>query len=674
MMQLLEIRSLSAPNVWAHVPVMECKVVCDPVPHEQISRLFERLHRLPRSTLPFEHRQYASAADAMVELALELQRQADCPVEFSEVRKTTFAHVWQLAFQIEEEPIGRSALEAASQLIESAADGRFDQIDDQLENVRKVAEQYRPGPTTRALIAAARKSLIPVYRLDNESLIQLGQGCQQHRLRMAATDRTGHIAEWIARDKLLTKRLLSQAGIPLAEGRQVSDADDACRAASELRASVVVKPSDADFGNGVTVDLHDPSTIRTAYELARRFSSNILVERYVAGYWHRLLVVDGQMIAAVRREPPRVVGDGRRSIRSLIEEYNADPRRGFGDHFAYDPLIVSATVLGVLYRQGYSLESIPAAGTEIRLRQDAYLVRGASQSDVTDHVHPEINELAVIAADTIGLDIAGIDILCEDVSLPIQQQSLVVLEVNAEPALVIHMSPVCEPPRPVAEQIVRSLFPPDNNGRIAVVVVVGDSDLGQELADDLRASGKIVGFVTRTQSRFNSRSIIDGGSSLRSRAQSMFLQRRLEIAVIQLSLTDILNEGLPVECCDLLCLESFPELEQLDRHTTNPDYDRAIDLLLSSGRFARELVANCAHSSVQSRLRKPAPRFALASSERQPSTSFPADRENSSQCERPLNEDYESYDSDLPFATICREKIRELLSADQTHHRTTIDG
>ncbi len=613
MIQLLGIRALAAPNVWGTVPVLECRLACEPISDDLIDGIFQRLQQTPRSALLMERRHFQSTSHAVVDLALTLQRCSDCAVAAGEVRPTPFAHIWQLAFEIEEEPIGRAALEAACRMLATAEEGRPVDVDEHLAHVRTVADRHSFGGTTRVLAAAARRREIPVYRLDGESLIQFGQGNQQHRMRMAATDRTGFIAEWISRDKLLSKHLLQKAGIPVADGRHVVDADDACRAAQEIGAAVVVKPCDADFGHGVTVNLTDPSPIRNAYDFARMFSRNILVERYLRGYWHRLLIVDGRMIAALRKEPPRVIGDGIRNIAQLVEELNADPRRGPGEEHPLDPLKVGATVLGMLYRQGYSLDSVPPLGTTVLLRQDAYLSSGATQSDVTDRVHPDIAELAVSAAETIGLDVAGVDVICEDVSRSLSDQALGVLEVNAEPALVAHLAPASIPSRPVPDRILEMLFPSGDNGRVPVIVVVGDRSLADALADHLRTLGKTVGLAALDHASVNGRGIGYRQMSVRTAAEALWMQRRVSAAVIHVTLADVLREGMPVDQWDLLCLA---ELEATDGspESGSDEFDRAVALLLQTGLLSRDVLVNLDSSAVCRRIPWPVPLAVLVSS------------------------------------------------------------
>lgn len=613
MLQLLEIRALAAPNIWGDVPVLECRLVCEPVSDEILDAVFQRLQGSPRSTLLMERRHYPSAAHAIVELVLALQRCADCPVVQGEVRPTPFAHVWQLAFEIEQEPIGRAALEAACRLLSTAAKGRPDDVEDHLANVRRVAEKQSFGGTTSVLVAAARQRRIPVYRLDDESLIQLGQGTKQHRLRMAATDRTGFIAEWISRDKLLTKQLLQRAGIPVATGRMASDADDACRAAREIGGAVVVKPCDADFGRGVSVDLIDSSEIRGAYDLARGYSPNVLVESYLAGYWHRLLVVNGEMVAAVRKEPPCVVGDGKRTIAELIDEFNADPRRGFDERHILDPLEVGAAVLGMLYRQGYSLDSVPPAGFTVLLRSDAYLATGATQTDVTDQVHPELAETAVYAAETIGLDVAGIDLICEEISRPPAEQSVGVLEVNAEPAIVVHMAPISNPARPVGEKIVASLFPVGDSGRIPVVAVVNDLRLARSLADPLQVAGKTVGFAAKDEASVNGRRIGRKQMSALAAAETLWMHRRIDFGLIHFTFRDLLQNGLPTDHCDLLCLAGLDEAAPPRSGAGMDEIERVLRLLLQPERPAQEILVNLDHVPLCQRLSWPVPHAILVS-------------------------------------------------------------
>ena len=354
------------------------------------------------------------------------------------------------------------------------------------------------GPSTAAIVAAAKARGIPFRRLNSGSLIQLGQGARQRRILTAETDRTSAIAESIAQDKDLTRSLLRAVGVPVPEGRPVVDAEDAWAAAREIDAPVVVKPRYGNQGRGVATDLTTREQVMAAFANAREEGDSVVVERFAPGVDYRVLVVGRRVVAASRRDPAQVVGDGRRTIAALVEEVNRDPRRAHYHATALSKIVLDPIALGVLEEQGYRPDSVPPAGMRVLVRRNANLSTGGTATDVTDEVHPDVAARAIDAARVIGLDIAGVDIVARDISRPMEEQGGVVVEVNAGPGLRMHLHPSAGSPRPVGEAIITMMFPEGQNGRIPLVAVTGvngKTTTTRLIAHIFRATGKTIGMT-----------------------------------------------------------------------------------------------------------------------------------------------------------------------------------
>ena len=375
--------------------------------------------------------------------------------------------------EYQDEEVGRAVLETGRRMLDAAVkDLPFD-VEAELAALRELHQRVCLGPSTNAIVQAAVKRGIPVRRLNSESLVQLGYGARQRRILAAQTDRTGAVAEAIAQDKQLTRSLLRAMGVPVPNGRPVSDPDDAWQAAQEIGAAVVVKPQYGSQGRGVATNLTTREQVVAAFHAARETTRWVLVERFAPGADYRLLVVGDRVVAAARREPAQVVGDGVSSIRALVDQVNRDPRRGDDHATVLSKIKLDSVGLGVLGEQGYTPDSVPPAGQTVLVRRNANLSTGGTAADVTDLVHPDVAARAVEAAKMVGLDVAGVDVVAVDISKPLESQGGIVVEVNASPGLRMHIEPSSGQPRPVGEAIIDSMFAEDQNGRIPVVAVTG---------------------------------------------------------------------------------------------------------------------------------------------------------------------------------------------------------
>jgi cyanophycin synthetase len=492
-------------------------------------------------------------AHALERIALTLQVAAGCPLTFSKTVETLERGVYQIVVEYSDEAVGRLALELAEALCSNVDGNGASDLSDAVNRLRELNEDIRLGPSTNAIVMAAVARGIPFRRLTDGSMVQLGWGSRQRRILAAETDRTGAVAESIAQDKQLTRMLLSAAGIPVPSGRPVQDAEDAWIAACEMGCPVVVKPQDGNQGRGVAVNLSSREQIQLAYTRAAEISGDVLVERYIPGQDYRMLVIGNRLIAAARREPPQVIGDGIQTVLQLVEQVNSDPRRGEGHSNSLTRITFDETALAHLATQGLIAESVPSAGQRVFLRNNANLSTGGTATDVTDEVHPELAERVVAAAKMIGLDICGVDIVCQNVSRPLEGQGAVI-EINAAPGLRMHLQPSFGTGRDVGEAIIANMFPRDENGRIPVVAVSGTNGKTttvRMIANVLNAQGFRVGMTSTDGVYVEGQRIDTGDCSGPKSAKKVLLHPDVDAAVFETARGGVLREGLGFDSCDV---------------------------------------------------------------------------------------------------------------------------
>lgn len=472
-----------------------------------------------------------------------------------------------LAMEMEEQELSVRCFELASQLIESRLRGDEFSIPAKFRELFDYADDVRLGPSSRAILRAARRRAIPYTRLNRGSLVQLGEGKNQRRIWTAETDATSAIAEAIASDKDLTKRLLRQVGVPVPHGRQVRDAEDAWMAAQEIGFPVVVKPVNANHQRGISIELSTRDEIMRAYDWAVQDgqTDEVMVEQFARGYHHRLLVVGNRMVAAARGHAETVTGDGTSTVEELVAVLNQDPRRGE----AYtDPLGVVKLDAGAiieLKKQSLEVTSIPEKGREVLVRRTGDLT-----TDCTEDVHPDLAQQAVLAARVVGLDIAGLDILATDISQPLESQRGAVVEVNAGPSLSPHVSPLFGKPQKVGDAIVDMLFPNDSPSRIRLIGVVKcpqSDSLVEQLSEQLRLRNIDFGMVSHGQVGFNGRIVDTGCETDASRVIALLCNPILSAIVIQVDLLTSATQGACAPRLDWLLLPQKALLEEsVEKH------------------------------------------------------------------------------------------------------------
>ena len=603
-MQIRKVLALRGPNIWSRHPVLEAWVDLGPL-RDMSSKDLPGFNDRLMAWLPsmIEHRCSVGErggffqrlrwgtylAHTLEHTTLELETLAGTNVGYGRARETSTEGLYKVAIRYQEESLGRACLETARELLMAAVyDLPFD-IQSRLRQLKELADRVCLGPSTTAIVDAARLRNIPSRRLNSGSLVQLGQGVKQRRIWTAETDYTSAIAESIAQDKQLTKTMLKSAGVPVPEGRDVDSPDDAWQAAQEIEGPVVVKPVDANHGRGVFMDLTEEQQVRTAYSEALKEGSGVIVERFASGNEHRLLVVGKLLVAGAAGDAAAIVGDGEHSIRQLIDlQINSDPRRGDDESQPLNTVLIDALTTIEIERQGFQPDSVPPTGTRVIVRRNDNLSR-----DVTDIVHPTVAEHAVMAAQIIGLDIAGIDLVVEDISRPLEEQGGVIVEVNAGPGLLMHLKPRTGTARPVGEAIVRHLFPDLNDsGRIPLVSVTGTNGkttCTRMVNAILRAADFHVGMTCTDGVSIDGRMIEQGDCAGPRSAKNVLLNPLVDAAVFEVARGGILREGLGFDKCDVAIVTNIGEADHLGKSYIHTPADMfkvkrtPVDVVLPTG-------------------------------------------------------------------------------------------
>ena len=504
-------------------------------------------------------------AHVLQSAALALQAQAGCPVTFSRTAHTPETGVFQVIVEYTEEAVGRKAFEDAQALIAAAQGGGTFDCDAVVAALRELDEDERLGPSTGAIVEAAAARGIPWRRLTQGSLVQFGWGSRQRRIQAAEIDATSAVAESIAQDKDLTKRLLHAAGVPVPMGRPTATVDEAWAVALDVGLPVVVKPQDGNQGKGVTVNITERAQLDEAFRVAAEYGE-VMVERFLPGHDFRLLVVGNQLVAAARREPPQVLGDDIHTVRELVDLVNLDPRRGEGHATPLTKIRLDDIAVARLTTQGLTPDSVPPKGQRIILRNNANLSTGGSATDVTDDVHPDVAARAVAAAQMVGLHICGVDLVCESVLHPIEEQAGGIVEVNAAPGLRMHLAPSYGKPRAIGQAMVDLVFPPGSDGRIPVVAVTGTNGkttTARLIAHLFSAQGLRVGMTNTDGVYVNGRQIDSGDCSGPKSARNVLLHPEVDAAVFETARGGILREGLGFDRCTVAVVTNIGEGDHL---------------------------------------------------------------------------------------------------------------
>ena len=594
----LRVTHLRGPNIWTYRPVIEVWLdlgELEECPSDTLPGFTERLTGLLPGLI--EHRCGVGERGGFIErlhsgtwaghilehIVLELQNLAGMRTGFGKTRSVGEHGIYKMAFRTRDGVVGRAALEAGRKLLMAAINDTPFDLAGAVDVLKELVDDHCLGPSTAHIVEAATDRRIPSLRLNDGNLVQLGHGAAQRRIWTAETDRTGAIAESIASDKDLTKSLLSACGLPVPEGALVRSAEAAWEEAQDIGLPVVVKPYDGNHGRGVSLNLSTQADVEAAYHLAARKgdSSAVLVERFIPGDEHRLLVVGKKLVAAARGESLWIVGDGEHNVIALCDsQINIDPRRGVTEDAPLNAIVPqdSAEIILDLKRQGLTPESVPASGQKVLIQ-----LNGNVATDVTDLVHPSIAAAATLAARIVGLDIAGIDLVAEDITRPLEEQRGAFIEVNASPGLLAHLKPAHGEPRPIGTAIIDHLFAPNDSGRIPIVGVTGTrgaSVVARLTGCLLHLRGRHVGVANADGLYLDGRRVSNANSVRFDAGQRLLINRTIEAAVFESNAHAILTEGLPYDKCQVGIVTDMDGVEALSGFYLR-DVDDLVRVVLS---------------------------------------------------------------------------------------------
>ena len=493
-------------------------------------------------------------------IALELQELAGTPVGFGRTRGTSTPGVYNVVFEYVEEQAGRYAGRAAVRLCQSIVDtGTYpkQELAQDLADLRDLCNNASLGPSTETIVKEAQARNIPWLLLSARAMVQLGYGVHQKRIQATLSSFSGILAVELACDKEGTKTILKDGGIPVPRGTVIQYLDELSAAIEEVGGfPIVIKPLDGNHGRGISIDVKTQQEAEEAYDLASAASKtrSVIVERYYKGSDHRILVINGKVAAVAERIPAHVVGDGRSTVEELIEITNQDPNRGDGHANVLTKITIDKTALNVLEKQGYELTSILAHGEIAYLRATANLSTGGIAVDRTDEIHPENVWIAQRVAKLIGLDIAGIDVVTDDIRKPLKEVDGVIVEVNAAPGFRMHVAPSRGLPRNIAAPVIDMLFPPGTPSRVPILAITGTNGkttTSRLISHICRQTGKVVGFTT-TDGVYIDDYLVEKGDNTGPYSASMILKDpTVEIAVLETARGGILRSGLAFNQCDV---------------------------------------------------------------------------------------------------------------------------
>jgi len=583
-MRIVSTNVFVGPNVYAHFPVI--RHVLDLAELEQwpTGRLGDAFIEPLLELLPGLHEHGCSYREpggfvrrmredegtwlghVMEHIAIELQNVAGSAVTFGRTRSIDDepGH-YNMVFQYKDEAVGRGASALALNLIHSLLpselrpdDALEDDWDfsDERDSFIRYAQRRAFGPSTASLVAAAEERDIPWLRLNRHSLVQFGHGRYQHRIQATTTGMTSNIAVELASDKEETNSILRDLGLPVPKQKVVRRARDAVRAAERIGYPVVLKPLAGNHGRGVAINLRSPEDVEAGFEKAREHGSTIIVESYIEGFDHRLLVVNGELVAAAKRVPGHVVGDDKHTIGQLVDIVNDDPRRGVGHEKVLTRLEFDHEAEKLLAKLGYDRDTVPKKKEVVYLRSTANLSTGGTAIDVTDIIHPDNRDMAIRSIKAIGLDIGGVDFLTHDITVSYRDAGGGICEVNAGPGFRMHVAPSEGTPRDVAGPVIDMLFPKDSPSRIPIAAVTGTNGkttTARMLAHILKMSGHTVGLTSTDGLYIDGKLSVAGDMTGPVSAQMILRDPSVDAAVMEVARGGLLRGGLGFQKCDVAC-------------------------------------------------------------------------------------------------------------------------
>jgi cyanophycin synthetase len=570
-MKIIEIKVLKGPNYWSirRPKLIQMKLDLEEMeqrPTNSIAGFKERLEKLFPSM--YEHRCSVGERGGFFQrveegtwmghviehIALEIQTLAGMDTGFGRTRGTGKEGEYYVVFSYMEEDAGVYAARVAVKITQALADNVEYNLAEDIQQLREIRENTRLGPSTGCIVDEAMKRGIPYIRLNKQSLVQLGYGVNQKRIRATIASTTSSIAVDIACDKEETKNLLEAAEIPVPRGVIIRTEEGLKEAIDKLGYPIVLKPIDGNHGKGATTNIMNWEQSLTALAAAQKYSRSVICEKFITGFDFRVLVINSKFICAALRTPASVIGDGKHDIQWLVDETNKDSRRGYGHEKVLTQIKVDEFTQKMLVEKNYTLQTVPAKGELVLLKPTANLSTGGTSTDVTDEVHPVNIFLAERIAKIIGLDICGIDIMAPDLRLPITENGGAVLEVNAAPGFRMHIEPSEGLPRNVAEPVVDMLYPKGTNGRIPIIAITGTNGkttTARLTAHIVKTAGYKVGYTTSDGVYIQNQMMMKGDCT--GPLSSLFVLKdpTVDFAVLECARGGILKSGLAFSNCDI---------------------------------------------------------------------------------------------------------------------------
>ena len=572
-MRILEIKVLKGPNYWSvrRTKLIQMKLDLEEkenMPTNKIPGFRERLEKLLPSLI--EHRCSVGTRGGFFErvdegtwmghvvehIALEIQTLAGMDTGFGRTRTPEGEKegIYYVVFSYMEEDAGVYAAKAAVRIAQALIEGSEYDLAEDIQQMREIREDTRLGPSTGCIVEEAAKRGIPFIRLNKQSLVQLGYGVNQKRIRATIASTTSNIAVDIACDKEETKMLLEAAEIPVPRGTVVRTEEGLDAAIEKFGYPLVIKPIDGNHGKGNTTNITNREQAIKAFEAAKHYSRSVIVERFITGFDFRCLVINYKFICAALRTPASVVGDGEHDLQWLIEETNKDPRRGYGHEKVLTQITIDQFTQKMLDDAGVTLQHIPAKGELFLLKPTANLSTGGTSSDVTDEVHPANVFMFERIARIIGLDICGIDVMATDLRTPVSENGGAILEVNAAPGFRMHIEPAEGLPRNVAEPVVDMLFPKGSAGRIPIIAVTGTNGkttTTRLIAHIAKTAGKKTGYTTSDGVYIQNQLMMKGDCTGPISSQFVLKDPTVDFAVLECARGGILKAGLAFQNCEV---------------------------------------------------------------------------------------------------------------------------
>ena len=592
-MKILKIQALRGPNIWS---VRRKKLIqmrldleeMEQFPTNKIEGFRERIEAMFPTMI--EHRcsegcrggffsrvERGTWMGHVIEhIALEIQSLAGMETGFGRTRETKTPGVYNVVFSYTEESVGMFAAESAVRIAEALIAGTDYDFETDIQKMREIRERVRLGPSTGSIVEEAVARDIPWIRLGTNSLVQLGYGINQMRFQATITCKTSNIAVDIACNKEETKRMLELASIPVASGGICVDEEDLEEIIKKIGYPIVIKPLDGNHGKGASINVKKWEDAVTGLAYAKNYSRRVIVEKFITGFDFRVLIIDHKLVAAAKREPAHVKGDGTQTIQQLIDETNKDPRRGYGHENVLTQIDVDRDTTDLLEKLGYTLETVPNRGEIVYLKSTANLSTGGTSVDVTDMMHPENIFLCERISRVIGLDVCGVDIMAENLTQPLKENGGCILEVNAAPGFRMHLAPSEGLPRNVAAPVIDMLYPPGKPSRIPIIAVTGTNGkttTTRLIAHIVKNNGYKVGFTTSDGIYIQNHMMEKGDTTGPISAEYILKDPTVEFAVLETARGGILRSGLGFSRCDIGIITNIQE-----DHLGISDIDTLADL------------------------------------------------------------------------------------------------